>query len=121
VRVAIGTAGDRTDEILRSLGRLAGADADQVVIAEKPHYLRGRDLEEMNEIMRAGAAEAGYAGAVQAFRSEVAALEGLVSTAHRGDVVAVMTHAERADAFTWLEAEKFRPVDLDRLRKLVGA
>ena len=121
VRVAIGTAGDRTDELLHSLGRLAGADADQVAIAEKPHYLRGRDLEEMNEIMRAGAAEAGYVGAVQAFPSEVAAVEGLVSMAHRGDVVAVMTHAERADVFTWLEAEKFRPVDTDRLRKLVGA
>lgn len=121
VRVAIGTAGDRTDELLHSLGRLAGADADQVVIAEKPHYLRGRGLEEMNEIMRAGATEAGYVGPVQAFPSEVAAVEGLVSMAHRGDVVAVMTHAERADVFTWLEAEKFRPVDTDRLRRLVGA
>jgi cyanophycin synthetase len=121
VRVGIGTAGDRTDELLHSLGRLAGADADQVVIAEKPHYLRGRDLEEMNEIMRAGAAEAGYVGPVQAFPSEVAAVEGLVSMAHRGDVVAVMAHAERADVFTWLEAEKFRPVDTDRLRKLIGA
>ena len=39
-----GTAGDRTDEILHRLGVLAAA-ADDLVIAEKRHYLRGRDLE----------------------------------------------------------------------------
>jgi cyanophycin synthetase len=121
VRLGIGTAGDRTDEILNSLGRLAGADADDVVIAEKRHYLRGRDLEEMNEIMRAGVSEAGYVGPVEAYPTEVAALEALTSRAHRGDVVAVMTHAERAEVFTWLETEGYRPVDFDRLRKLVGA
>jgi cyanophycin synthetase len=121
VRLGIGTAGDRTDEILHSLGRLAGAEADDVVIAEKRHYLRGRDLEEMNEIMRAGVSEAGYVGPVEAYPTEVAALEALTSRAHRGDVVAVMTHAERAEVFTWLEKEGYRPVDFDRLRKLVGA
>jgi cyanophycin synthetase len=121
VRLGIGTAGDRTDEILHSLGLLAGAGADDVIIAEKRHYLRGRDREEMNEIMRAGVAEAGYVGPVQAFPTEVEALVALVSRAHRGDVVAVMTHAERGEVFAWLEAEGFRPVAFDRLRKLVGA
>jgi cyanophycin synthetase len=71
--------------------------------------------------MRAGVAEAGYVGAVQALATEVEALDTLVARAQRGDVVAVMTHAERAEVFAWLEAEGFRPVDFDRLRKLVGA
>jgi cyanophycin synthetase len=42
VRLAVGTAGDRTDEILHNLGVLAGSGADDVVICEKRHYLRGR-------------------------------------------------------------------------------
>ncbi|MGZ6255756.1 MAG: glutamate ligase domain-containing protein, partial [Candidatus Limnocylindria bacterium] len=121
VRVAIGTAGDRSDEILHGLGLLAGAGADEVVICEKPHYLRGRQSAEMNEIMRAGVAESGYVGSVEAFPSELAALEGLVERAHRGDVVSVMTHAERSDVFAWLEEAGFRAVGFDRLRKLVGA
>ena len=61
VRLAIGTAGDRTDEILTALGVLAGA-ADDVVIAEKEHYLRGRSLEGMNELLRAGVRQGGYTG-----------------------------------------------------------
>ena len=60
MRLAIGTAGDRTDEILTGLGVIAGG-ADDLVIAEKRHYLRGRDLEGMNELMRAGARQGGYA------------------------------------------------------------
>jgi cyanophycin synthetase len=120
VRVAIGTAGDRSDEVLHGLGLLGGGAADEVVICEKPHYLRGRDAAEMNEIMRAGVAEAGYIGPVQAFPSELAALQGLIERADRGDVVAVMTHVERSEVFSWLEANGYRPVDFERLRKLVG-
>jgi cyanophycin synthetase len=119
--VAIGTAGDRGDEILFGLGRLAGAGADEVVICEKHHYLRGREADEMNELMRAGAAEAGYGGPVEAFPTELDALQALVARSRRGDVVAVMTHAERAEVFDWLDGEGYRPVDLDRLRQLVGA
>src|SRR5207244_9335202 len=50
IRLGLGTAGDRTDEMLRSMGELAGRGADEVVIAEKRHYLRGRDIDEMNEL-----------------------------------------------------------------------
>jgi cyanophycin synthetase len=92
-----------------------------VVIAEKRHYLRGRGLEEMNEIMRSGVSEAGYVGPVEAYPTELEALQALLARAHRGDVVAVMTHVERTDLFAWLEKERYRPVDFDRLRKLVSA
>lgn len=120
VRLAVGTAGDRTDEILHNLGVLA-AGADDVVISEKRHYLRGRDLEGMNAILRAGIAEGGYAAEVPALETELESLKALLARSRRGDVVAVMSHVERAEIFAWLEAEGYRPVDLDRLRKLVGA
>ena len=121
LRVAIGTAGDRTDEILHNLGRLAGELADEVVICEKRHYLRGRELEEMNALMRAGIAESGYAGPVDSFPTELAALEELAKRARRGDVVAVMSHVERTEIFTWLQGAGFKPVGIERLRKLLGA
>jgi cyanophycin synthetase len=117
LRLALGTAGDRTDEILRSLGRLAGS-ADDLVIAEKPHYLRGRTLEGMNELLRAGARDGGYAGEVEALPTELAALQALLGRAKRGDVCVVMAHVERTEMFEWLASEGFRPMTVDRLLPL---
>ena len=118
VRLALGTAGDRTDEILHRLGVIAGG-ADDLVIAEKAHYLRGRDLDEMNELLRGGAREGGYAGEIASHPSELGALQALIARASPGDVCAVMAHVERTELFAWLEAEGFRPVELDRLRELL--
>ncbi|MEX1073354.1 MAG: hypothetical protein WED86_06630, partial [Chloroflexota bacterium] len=106
-------------EILHNLGVIA-AGADDVVICEKRHYLRGRDLEGMNAILRAGIAEGGYTGSVESHPTELAALQALLARARRGDVVAVMAHVERDDIFTWLEAAEYRPVALDRLREMLG-
>jgi cyanophycin synthetase len=118
VRLAYGTAGDRTDEILHRLGVLAAA-ADDLVIAEKRHYLRGRDLGEMNAILRGGAREGGYRGAIETRASELGALKTLVKRAAQGDVCAVMAHVERGELFDWLASAGFRPVDADRLRSLL--
>ncbi|MGH2446251.1 MAG: Mur ligase family protein [Candidatus Limnocylindria bacterium] len=119
VRLAFGTAGDRTDEILHRLGVIAGA-ADDLVIAEKPHYLRGRDLTEMNELLRAGAREGGYTGEIEAHPTEIEALAALSARAKRGDVCAVMAHVERMGLFEWLESGGYRPVAFDRLRELIA-
>ncbi len=120
VRLAYGTAGDRTDEILHRLGVLAAA-ADDLVICEKRHYLRGRDLEEMNEILRSGAREGGFTGQIEAHPTELASLQALIGRATDGDVCAVMAHVERAELFGWLEGSGFRPVDIDRLRQVAGS
>jgi cyanophycin synthetase len=119
VRLAFGTAGDRTDEILQRLGVIAGS-ADDLVIAEKEHYLRGRDLEEMNELLRAGARDGGYTGEIPSVGSEMAALERLLADAGRGDVCVVMAHVERTELVERLAAEGFRPVTPDRLRAVVS-
>lgn len=119
VRLALGTAGDRTDAILRRLGELAGAGAEEVVIAEKERYLRGRDRDEMNEILRAGVRAGGYPHEVPTFGGEEEALRGLVAHASRGDVVAVMCHAERDAVLAWLASSGYRPVRPARLRALL--
>jgi cyanophycin synthetase len=121
VRLALGTAGDRTDEILRNLGRLAGAGADDVVICEKRHYLRGRDLAAMNRILRAGVKEGGFTGKVEAHPSELTALQALAKRARKGDVLAVMTHVERSEIADWLASVGFRPVPFSRLREVLAA
>ena len=120
LRLAVGTAGDRTDEILHNLGVLA-ATADDVVISEKRHYLRGRDLEGMNAILREGIAEGGYAGEVDAIETELGSLRALLSRSRRGDIAAVMSHVERPEIFAWLAEAGFAPVSLERLRELVGS
>jgi cyanophycin synthetase len=120
VRLALGTAGDRTDDIIHALGVLAGREADDVVICEKRHYLRGRDLDAMNAIFREGAAAGGYRGEVAAHPTEMAALQALLARSRRGDVAAVMSHAERAEIFAWLASAGFTSVAPDRLRELLG-
>jgi cyanophycin synthetase len=121
VRLALGTAGDRTDEILHNLGVLAGRGADDVVICEKRHYLRGRDLEAMNEILRRGVAAGGYRAKVEAHATELAALQALLDRSRAGDVVAVMSHVERTEIFDWLPTAGFRPVDAGRLHELLSS
>jgi cyanophycin synthetase len=116
--MAYGTAGDRTDEILHRLGVIAAA-ADDLVIAEKRHYLRGRDLEEMNTILRAGAREGGYRGRIEARATELNALKALLRRSKPGDVCAVMAHVERKELFGWLASAGFEPVRGDRLQALL--
>ena len=109
VRLGYGTAGDRTDEILHRLGVIAGS-ADDLVIAEKRHYLRGRDLGEMNAILRDGAREGGYRGGIEAIAPRrLGALRTLLGRSSTGDVCAVMAHVERRRAAsTWLEPSGLR-------------
>jgi len=120
VRLALGTAGDRTDEILHRMGELSGAGAGEVVICEKRHYLRGRLLDEMNAILRAGIAAGGYARDVPSYPNELSALQALVERSRRGDIVVVMSHVERSEIFHWLAGAGFQSVSPARLRELAG-
>ena len=70
VHLALGTAGDRTDEILQALGEIAGLRADHVVAAHKAHYLRGRTVEELEAQLRIGLAHAGV-GDVASYPTEL--------------------------------------------------
>jgi cyanophycin synthetase len=121
VRLALGTAGDRSDEILHRMGQLAGSRVDDLVICEKRHYLRGRTVPEMNAIFRAGAADGGYRGRVHAHRTELGSLKALLARSHRGDVVSVMSHVEREEIFAWLAKAGYRPLSPHRLRSLLAS
>jgi cyanophycin synthetase len=115
VRIGIGTAGDRPDEVLRLLGELAARQADRVVIAEKRKYLRGRTTEEMNRLYREGALAAGMAD-LPVFPTELAALAALLDESRPGDVCALTCHAERAEVAAWLQARSATTLDPAELR-----
>ena len=101
VHLGLGTAGDRTDEILQGLGELAGRRADQVSVVHKASYLRGREMEDLESQLRIGLSRVGV-GEVDSYASELEALQALVATAGQGDVLAVMVHADRVTLDAWL-------------------
>jgi cyanophycin synthetase len=97
----MGTAGDRTDDLLRSLGEIGARDTDGMAIVHKQEYLRGRDMEELNVIYRDGAARVGVTE-VPSYDSELDGLQALFTCAAPGDVVGVMCHQDRTELDAWL-------------------
>jgi cyanophycin synthetase len=102
VLIVVGTGSDRSDELIRSLGELATRNADRMVVCETERNLRLRNWGEMTMLFRTGAQAVGVTD-VPAHRGELAALRAVVAEAGRGDVCAVMCHAEREEVFAWLE------------------
>lgn len=96
----IGTAGDRGDEVLRNLGRLAGERADHVWIKETTRHLRGRTKEEMNALFAAGVEAA--RGSYSIAPDELTALEAAIDGAGDGDAIAVMCLEQQAEALALL-------------------
>ena len=120
VLALVGTAGDRSDELIRSLGELAARGADRVAIGEKHRYLRGREAAELVGLLREGAATVGVAD-VPAHPGELAGLQALVAESGPGDVLALMAPAERPEILAWLEEQGATLLDPDRLRARVVA
>jgi cyanophycin synthetase len=114
VRLAMGTAGDRTEELIRSLGEIGGRGSDQVVIANKAAYARGRSHDEMTALFRAGLADVGRT-ADEVYETELSGLEAIYAASAPGDVCALMCHAEREQVYAWLArqgAEAMTPEDV---------
>jgi cyanophycin synthetase len=101
VLLAVGTAGDRGDDVFVRLGEMAGVGADLVAIVQKPEYLRGRSAEQISELLRRGLAHAGVDDVAE-FGGEVDGCAWLVSQARRGDVIGVMAHEQRDQLDRWL-------------------
>lgn len=120
VHLGLGLAGDRTDELLESIGEVAGLRADRVVAAHKERYLRGRTMQELEGHLRAGLARAGVAD-IESYETELAGLQALLPGAADGDVVALMCHAERAQVAAWLAEQGATADGPDDIRRKVVA
>jgi cyanophycin synthetase len=101
VHLGLGLAGDRTDDLLESIGEVAGLRADRIVAVHKEHYLRGRTTDDLESHLRTGLARAGVSD-LESYPTELRGIQALVPAAADGDVVALMCHAERSQVASWL-------------------
>ena len=127
ITAIIGTAGDRPDDTLRGIGRIAAQRAQRVAIKETLKYLRGRTAPSVVGELMAGVKAGGKSVRdVPVYRSETAALRaelngaagaGAAATDHgRGSdaprVIVLMCHEERDAVFDLLASLGARPVDV---------
>ena len=118
--LAIGTAGDRTDDILQGFAVRAALGTDHLAIAELVKYLRGRAREDVIAQLRKGAARAGKRD-VPAYPDELRALRGMLRASAPGDVVGITALAQRIQAFRWLRTQGARLLGPSDVRRLVEA
>ena len=118
--LGLGAVGDRTDDLIELLGEIGARDSDVIAIGHKKQYLRGRTTEELEALMRAGAERVGVTD-VPAYDTEVDCLAALVDEAKPGDVVGLMCHAERQEAYDWIAGHGGTPDGPETLRDKVKA
>jgi cyanophycin synthetase len=116
--LALGAVGDRQDDLIEKLGEIGARDSDVMVIAHKDRYLRGRPVEELDNLMRAGAERVGVTG-IASYPTEVSGLAALVEQAQPGDVVALMCHAEREAVYAWIAEQGGTPDSPETLAEKV--
>jgi cyanophycin synthetase len=122
ITAIIGTAGDRPDDTLRGIGRIAAERAQRVAIKQTLRYLRGRTAEAVvGELMVGIVAGGGVAADVPIYDSETEALKaelnGAAGGSHGGRsdsarVIVLMCHEDRDGVFELLARLGARPVDV---------
>jgi cyanophycin synthetase len=123
ITVIIGTAGDRPDDTLRGIGRIAASRAQRVAIKQTLHYLRGRTPEsvvgELLEGVKAGGILAAdvpiYENETKALQAELNGAPGMGAHGGRSDaasVIVLMCHQERDAVLELLARAGARPVDI---------
>jgi cyanophycin synthetase len=117
VVAVIGTAGDRPDDTLRGVGRIAARLADAVTIKESLEYLRGRTRDSVIGELRHGLRDGGMDPAsVPIARDEVTGVRAELTTPGRplgsgaAGVLLVMCHEDRTGVAAALVGLGFSPV-----------
>jgi cyanophycin synthetase len=121
--LAICTAGDRTDSILRAFAFRAAVGSDHLSVAELLHYLRGRTRDDVVEQLRLGAAEAGVDD-VPRYDDELEALRAMMKLSEAGDVLGVTALGMRPEIFAWLDsagAARLGPADVKKAVRVAAS
>lgn len=120
VSAIIGTAGDRPEDSLRAVGRVAGERADEVAIKESLTLLRGRTRAGMVAELKEGLRAAGVLPTtVPSYESELAAVRGELSDPERlagktdnaPRVILLMCHVRRGEIAEYLAGQGFEPLE----------
>jgi cyanophycin synthetase len=124
ITAIVGTAGDRPDDTLRGIGRIAAERAQRVAIKETLQYLRGRSRASVIGEILAGVTAGGMArDSVPVYETEIDALRAELNGAgpaagadgSRPDaprVIVLMCHEDREGVFEFLASIGARPVDV---------
>ena len=123
ITAIIGTAGDRPDDTLRGIGRIAAERAQRVAIKQTLKYLRGRTAESVVGELMVGVVAGGVSATdVPIYDSETVALQaelngaaGAGANGGRSDaarVIVLMCHEDRDGVFELLRRLGARPVDV---------
>ena len=127
ITAIIGTAGDRPDDTLRGIGRIAAQRAQRVAVKETRKYLRGRtEGSVVGELLAGVTAGGGQVTDVPIYETETAALRAELNGADPGGrrdaarVIVLMCHEDRDGVFQLLDEVGARPVDVtEELTRLV--
>jgi cyanophycin synthetase len=117
VWMAVGSAGDRTDQVMHGLGYLAARASDRVCVVELHRYLRGRDPREVVDRIRAGAIDGG-ADEVPDFSTEIQGLQWMLEHSGDADVLGITALAQRPEIFELMDARGATRVGAERVREL---
>jgi len=112
VTAVVGTAGDRPDDTLRGIGRIAAERVHRLAFKETIKYLRGRSREAVLAELRAGASQGGWRGPLPVYETETAAMAAeLDRQTDEPEVLVVLSHLEREGLFEILRERGFEPVE----------
>jgi cyanophycin synthetase len=94
--ICIGQAGDRADEAIRSLGRLAAEqNPDRLIVKDMPKYRRGRELGAIPQLLREGAAQRHLPDErIVQCETDSAALDLTLEWLQPGDLAVLFVHSE---------------------------
>jgi cyanophycin synthetase len=114
ITAIIGTAGDRPDDTLRGIARIAAERTQRVAIKETQKYLRGRSRESIVGELMAGVRAAGVPTAdVPVYESETAALRAeLADATGKPRIIVLLCHEERDEVFALLATLGAKPIDV---------
>jgi cyanophycin synthetase len=124
ITAIVGTAGDRPDDTLRGIGKIAAERAQRVAIKETLRYLRGRSRSSVVGEILAGISAGGvkresvpvYETETEALKAELngtgAAASGNGARPDSPRVIVLMCHEDRDGVFEYLRSVGARPVDI---------
>jgi cyanophycin synthetase len=118
ITAIIGTAGDRPDDTLHGIGRIAAERAQRVVIKETLKYLRGRTAKSVvGELLAGVRAARRSTDDVPVYRTEVEALSAELNGPAGGRpdsarVIVLMCHEDRDGVYELLAKLGARPIDV---------
>lgn len=97
--VVMNGTGDRRDEDIREFGRVAGENFDRIVI-RRGHYLRGRDEQNMYDLLKTGIRESGREPVIRVIPEGPDAIRHAVKNARKNELVVTLADKVADDIVT---------------------